>query len=75
MARCDVIPFPGPRIEHYEILYNPVTHEVQIPLIPDDTFAAIIILGVWMDMLLGDGTMDLTDLDTVVEGVKIAQKR
>ena len=75
MARCDVIPFPGPWMEHYTIDYNPVTHEVQIPLVPDDTFAAIIILGVWMDMLLGEGTMDLTDLDTVVEGIKIAQKR
>lgn len=67
--------FPAPEIERYEILYDPITHKVDIPLVPDDNFAAMVILGVFADMLLEAGSIDITDLDTTIEGVKIAQQQ
>lgn len=74
MASAGVIQFPVPKSEHYSISYNPVTHEVKIPLVPDERFGACVILGVLMDQLIEDGTLDMVDLETVLEGVKIAQK-
>lgn len=70
----NTIPFPTPQLERYEILYNPLTHEVDIPLIPDDAFTAMVILGVFIDMLLEEGTLDMVGLDTTITGVKLAQR-
>ena len=69
-----VIAFPAPKLERYEILYDPTTHKVDIPFLPDDNFAAMVVLGVFADMLLEAGSIDITDLDTTIEGVKIARK-
>jgi hypothetical protein len=74
MADNAVIQFPVPKIERYSINYNPVTHEVEIPLVPDEPLDACIILGVFMDQLLEEGTLDMTDLETTFEGVKLAQQ-
>lgn len=74
MADMSLIHFPAPYEEHYSIKYNPLTHEVIIPEVPDERFDACIILGVFMDQLLEEGTLDMTDLETTLEGVKIAQR-
>ena len=69
-----MIPFPVPKTERYSINYNPMTHEIEIPLVPRDRFGACVILGVLMDQLLESGTVDMTDLETTFEGVKLAQQ-
>jgi hypothetical protein len=52
-----VIPFPVPRQEHYTIDYDPVTHAVDIPLVPDEVMPAVCILAVLIDLLIDQGTL------------------
>ena len=51
------IPFPKQKIEKYEILYDPETHKVDIPLIPDEVMPAVCILVQFMRMLVDEGTL------------------
>jgi hypothetical protein len=53
-----VISFPTPKIERYEINYNPVSHAVDIPLVPDDPTDGACILAVFMEILMESGTLD-----------------
>ena len=52
-----VIPFPAPREEHYWIGYDPVTHAVDIPEVPDEVMPAVCILAVFIDLLIEQGTL------------------
>lgn len=52
-----VISFPAPRIEHYTIDYDPVTHAVDIPLVPDEVMPAVCILVVLIELLIEQGTL------------------
>ena len=52
-----VIPFPAPRQEHYWIGYDPVTHAVDIPLVPDEVMPAVCILVVLIELLIEQGTL------------------
>ena len=58
MARCDVIPFPAPKLEHYTIDYDPIAHAVDIPIVPDDPTGGACILAVLMGILMESGTLD-----------------
>lgn len=53
----NVITFPAPETEHYTIDYDPVTHAVDIPIVPDEVMPAICILAVLIDMLIEEGTL------------------
>ena len=53
----NVIPFPVPQIERYTIDYDPVTHAVDIPLVPDDPTDGACILAVLIDVLIESGTL------------------
>ena len=57
MADRKLIDFPSPQLEKYEILYDPMTHTVDIPLIPDEVFPAVCILVKLMRMLVEEGTL------------------
>lgn len=57
VAMNDPIPFPAPKTEHYTIDYDPVTHAVDIPLVPDEVMPAVCILAVLIDMLIEAGTL------------------
>lgn len=61
-----VIAFPAPKAEHYTIDYDPVSHKVDIPLIPDDPTDAACILAVLIDMLVEEGTLTGNDVCQVV---------
>ena len=53
----NVIAFPEPKTEHYTIDYDPVTHAVDIPLVPDEVMPAVCILAVLIDLLIDQGTL------------------
>ena len=69
-----VLAFPMPKVDRYQINYNPLTHEVEIPLIPDDMHCAADILSVFMDMLVEEGTLTIEDLETILLAVKMVNK-
>ena len=69
-----VIVSPVPKKEQYQILYNPVTHDVDIPLIPDEPQSAVCILSVLIDMLVEEGTLTIEDLETILLAVKMVNK-
>ena len=69
-----VIVSPVPKKEQYQILYNPVTHDVDIPLIPDEPQSAACILSVLIDMLVEEGTLTIEDLETILLAVKMVNK-
>jgi len=52
-----VIAFPQPKLERYGIFYDPVSHAVEIPLVPDEVFSAVCILAVLIDALIDAGTL------------------
>lgn len=53
----NVIAFPAPKTEHYTIDYDPVTHAVDIPLVPDEVMPAVCILAVLIDVMIESGTL------------------
>lgn len=50
-------PFPTSLKEHSPIIYNPVTHTVDIPLVPDNPTDGACILAVLIDILIEEGSM------------------
>ena len=66
----DPIPFPAPAVEHYPIDYDPVTHRVDIPLIPDNSDDGACVLAVLIAQLISEGTMTEDQvLQTVLQAV------
>lgn len=61
-----VIPFPVDRVEHYTIDYDPVSHAVDIPLVPDEFVSAACILAVFIDTLIESGTLTQDEVLQVV---------
>lgn len=57
-----VLAFPVPKIEQYQILYNLVTHEVDIPLVPDNVIEATCILYVLFHELMDAGTLSAEEI-------------
>lgn len=53
----NVVAFPTPKKERYIIDYDPVTHAVEIPLVPDDPTGGACILAVLIDVLIESGTL------------------
>lgn len=53
----NVVAFPAPKIERYTINYDPVTHAVEIPLVPDDPTGGACVLAVLIDVLIESGTL------------------
>ncbi|HVI43147.1 MAG TPA: hypothetical protein VM577_21270 [Anaerovoracaceae bacterium] len=52
-----VIPFPVPQTERYTIDYDPVSHIVDIPLVPDEPQDGMAILAVLIDVMIESGTL------------------
>ena len=57
-----VIAFPVPKIEQYQILYNPVTHEVNIPLVPDNVVESTCILYALFHELIDCGSLSAEEI-------------
>ena len=53
----NVVAFPAPKIERYTISYDPATHAVDIPLVPDSPTDGACILAVLIDVLIDSGTL------------------
>ena len=60
-----LLKFPAPEAEHYTIDYDPVTHAVDIPLVPDDVMGAVCITDRWVRELIESGTLDADELNMV----------
>lgn len=58
----EVIAFPTPQVEHYSIDYDPVTHSVDIPLVPDEPLDGACILAVFIDVLVESGTLTANEV-------------
>lgn len=52
-----ILAFPVPKIDQYQIMYDPITHLVDIPAVPDNTQDAACILAVFIDVLIDAGTL------------------
>ena len=57
-----VLAFPVPKIEQYQIFYNPVTHEVEIQLVPDNVIEATCILYKLFHELMDAGTLSAEEI-------------
>lgn len=62
----NVIQFPVDKTEHYTIAYDPVSHAVEIPLVPDEVMSAVCILAVFIDSLIDQGTLTADEVLQVV---------
>lgn len=61
-----IIQFPIPKVETFVIHYDPITHFVDIPLIPDEPLGGACILAVFIDMLIEQGTLTANDAEQIV---------
>lgn len=61
----NVIPFPVDQVEHYTIDYDPVSHAVDIPLVPDEVMPAVCILDRFIREIIESGTLTADDLNLV----------
>ena len=67
-----LIPFPVSHINHYTIDYDTVAQTTHIPLVPDERTEAVHILSVFCAELIDSGTIDLSDLETIILAIKKA---
>jgi hypothetical protein len=76
----NVIPFPvaqtpEDRTENYTIGYDPVTHAVRIPLVPDEVMPAVCILVVLIELLIEQGTLTADEvLQVVLQATDFCEK-
>ncbi|QAT48551.1 hypothetical protein EQM14_01455 [Caproiciproducens sp. NJN-50] len=71
----NVIPFPVDQSEHYTIDYDPVSHAVDIPLVPDEVMPAVCILVVFIELLIGQGTLTADEiLQVVLQATEFCEK-
>ena len=69
-----LISFPVPHVNHYTIDYDTVTQTASIPLVPEERTEAVHILSVFCAELIDSGTIDVSDIEMVLDTICLALK-